>query len=207
MTPHHTIALARYGLDYSHPWSLDATHAEFLKTVIQTLRPATVVEVGCHLGISTLAILEAGAGRVILIDPQITPTVAAMAADYGATVYAESSATALPKLPPCDDMLIFFDGDHSYAAVSEEWRLVTQMRPPPRAILSHDVTAPLFQGPSTEGCLWLWHTLQASGWLCFVDALPRPGQATARGFLVATRTLADHTQVIRAWHHTPATSL
>jgi hypothetical protein len=186
----------KYGVDDKHLWSMDARHAEFVKAVIQTLKPSDVVEVGCHLGVSTLAILEAGAPRVHLIDARITPSVRRMAADYEAVVYEEFSRIALPKIPPSDNLFVLLDGDHSMKAVVEEKRIVDQMRP--RVLISHDVTSQLSIG-GCEGCCWLWHTLQADGWLCFVDALPRAGERTHRDMLVAVRSMEDYAAVARAW--------
>ncbi len=194
-----SINWQKYGVDDKHLWSMDARHAEFVKAVIQTIKPSDVVEVGCHLGVSTLAILEAGVPRVYLIDPHITPSVRRMATDYEATtVYEEFSRTALPKIPPSDNLLVLLDGDHSMRAVVEEKRIVDQMRPLPRVLISHDVTSQLSIG-GCEGCCWLWHALQADGWLCFVDALPRAGERTHRGLLVAVQSMEDHALVARAW--------
>jgi hypothetical protein len=192
------IMYARYGIDDKHLWSMDVRHAEFVKAVALEIKPDVAVEVGCHLGVSTLAILEAGVPDVHLIDPGITPSVRAMAGDYGAKLYEEASRTALPKIPPSGNMLVLLDGDHSYGVVSEELSILERMTPVPRVIVSHDVTSQIYNG-GCEGCMWLWHVLQAAGWLCFVDALPRSGERTHRGLLVATRSTSDHAAVVKAW--------
>lgn len=192
------IDYAKYGIDDSHLWSMDRRHAEFVKAVITSLKPDVAVEVGCHLGVSTLAILEAVVPDVHLIDPGITPSVRAMAGDYGAKLYEEASRTALPKIPPSDNLLVLLDGDHSYGVVSEELSIIERMTPLPRVIVSHDVTSMLSDG-GCAGCIWLWHVLQAAGWCCFVDAMPRPNERTHRGLLVATRRPSDHAAVAAAW--------
>lgn len=196
-----SIKWKKYGIDDQHLWSMDARHAEFVKAAIKSLKPESVVEVGCHLGVSTLAILEAGVPQAHLIDPHITPSVRQMAEDYGATVYEEFSRTALPKVPLSDNMIVLLDGDHTYDVVLEEAELLDRMNPSPRAIISHDVTSVLGHGGAgCEGCCWLWHVLQAAGWLCFVDALPRPDERTHRGLLIATRSPADYVAVVKAWN-------
>lgn len=193
------IAWQKYGISQAHLWAMDAIHAEFVKAAVCELKPDVAVEVGCHMGTSTLAILEAGVPQVHLIDTAITPSVRAMADNYGAKTYEEESRTALPKIQPSNNMLILLDGDHSYEAVTQEAEIIEAMQPLPRVIVSHDVTTQLSEG-GCEGCSWLWAMLQAAGWLCFVDAIPRAGQRTHRGLLIATRTLEDHAAVVRAWH-------
>lgn len=190
----------KYGIDDRHEWSMDARHAEMVKAALQALKPQVVVEVGCHLGISTLAILEAGVPDVRLIDARITPSVRQMADDYGATVYEEFSHTALPKIQAADNLVVLLDGDHSYPVVSAEAGILSRMDPLPRVIISHDVTSQLL-GMGCEGCCWLWHVLQSTGWLCFVDAMPRAGERTARGLMIATRSAADYMAVVDACSH------
>jgi hypothetical protein len=192
------IEWGRYGIadQMGSLWSMDARHAEWIKAAIQRLKPNIAVEVGCHLGVSTLAILEAGVPDVRLIDTVITPSVRRMAEDYGAAVYRESSETALPKMPPLKDGVVLLDGDHSYAVVSREASILNDNVP--RVIIAHDVSS-LLVGLGCEGCIWLWHMLQAAGWLCYVDCIPRSGERTNRGVLIATRRLADHEAVTASW--------
>lgn len=192
------IDWARYGIA-GHPgseWSMDARHAEWVKTSLASLKPTAAVEVGCHLGVSTLAILESGVSDVHLIDIAISDSVRQMAADYGAKLYEETSESALPKVPASTNVAVLLDGDHSLPVVQKEAELVDRLRP--RVVIAHDVTAQHI-GLGCEGCSWLWHALQRSGWFCYVDCMPRPGERTARGLLIATRTPEDHAAVAAAW--------
>ena len=192
------IDWARYGIA-GHPgseWSMDGRHAEWVKAALVALKPATAVEVGCHLGVSTLAILEAGVTDVHLIDVRITDSVRAMATDYGATLHEETSEMALPKVPASTNMAVLLDGDHSLPVVQKEAELLDRMAP--RVVIAHDVTAQHI-GLGCEGCAWFWHALQCSRWYCYVDCMPRQGERTARGLLIATRTPEDHAAVVAAW--------
>lgn len=187
----------RYGLE-SHPgseWSMDARHAELVKATLKRLRPTTAVEVGCHLGVSTLGILEAGVPNVHLIDVVMQPSVRRMAEDYGAKLHECRSDLGLLSIPPSDNLAVLLDGDHSLPAVQLEARLIGPMKP--RCIISHDVTT-MLTGLECEGCIWLWHTLQAAGWFCFVDCVPRQGERTSRGLMIATHTPEDYAQVVAA---------
>lgn len=186
-------------LEPGSEWSMDARHAKWLKASLVALKPTTAVEVGCYLGVSTLAILESGVPDVHLIDVRLTESVRQMAADYGATLYEERSETALPKVPASNNMAVLIDGDHTMPVVRAEAHLVSQMQP--RCIIAHDVTAQHL-GLGCQGCSWLWHTLQCSGWYCYVDSVPRPDERTARGLLIATLTPEDHATVVQAWRET-----
>lgn len=192
------IDWARYGLEgqLGDEWSMDWRHAEWAKATLVALQPDTAVEVGCHMGVSTLAILEAGVPNVHLIDIAVRPSVRQMAADYGATVYEERSETALLKVPASNNMAVLLDGDHTLPTVQAEAAILNTLGP--RCIIAHDVTAQHI-GLGCEGCTWLWHALQCSGWYCYVDTVPRPNERTARGLLIATRTPEDHAAVTKAW--------
>lgn len=192
------ISWERYGIA-DHPgseWSMDVRHAEWVKAALLALKPATAVEVGCLFGVSTLAILEAGVPDVHLIDVRILGSVRQMATDYGATLYEETSETALLKVPASTNLAALIDGDHSLPVVQKEAEILNRMAP--RIVLAHDVTAQHI-GLGCEGCSWLWHALQCSGWFCYVDCIPRQGERTARGLLIATRTPEDHAAVVAAW--------
>jgi hypothetical protein len=193
------IMYARYGIERQPgtEWSMDDRHAKWIKGTLVRLRPELAVEVGCHLGVSTLAILEAGVPDVRLIDIRFSDSVKAMAADYPTTLYEERSETALPKMPPLHNAAVLLDGDHSLAVVQAEARLLADNLP--RVLISHDVTAQLI-GLACEGCCWLWHTMQSSGWYCYVDCLPRKDERTARGVMIATRTPEDYAAVVEAWN-------
>jgi hypothetical protein len=193
------INYTRYGLENQpgSDWSMDDRHCEWIKGTLVRLRPDLAVEVGSHLGVSTLAILEAGVPDVRLIDIRFTNSVRAMAADYPVTLYEERSETALPKMPALHNAAVLLDGDHTLSAVQAEAKLLASNLP--RVLIAHDVTAELV-GLQCEGCIWLWHAMQCSGWYCYVDCLPRDGERTSRGVMIATRTPEDHAAVVAAWH-------
>jgi hypothetical protein len=190
------ISWTKYGIDDTHLWSMDARHARWINASLRLLKPQTVVEVGSHFGISTLAILEAGPFDVHIIDQKITDSVRVMAGDFAATLYEEKSETALLKIPHSENLAVLLDGDHSTEVLQLEMRLVEKMRP--RVIIAHDVTSPLI-GIGCDGCAWLWSYLQMSGWLCYVDSVIRPGERTSRGLLIATNDPRDHAAVVQAW--------
>jgi len=193
------INYARYGIE-TQPgteWSMDDRHAEWIKGTLVRLRPDLAVEVGSHLGVSTLAILEAGVPDVRLIDIRFSESVRAMAADYPVTLYEERSETALPKMPALQNAAVLLDGDHTLPVVQAEAKLLASNVP--RVLIAHDVTAELI-GLQCQGCMWLWHAMQCSGWFCFVDCLPRDGERTSRGVMIATRTPEDHASVVAAWN-------
>jgi len=193
------INYARYGIE-NQPgteWSMDDRHCEWIKGTLQRLRPELAVEVGCHLGVSTLAILEAGVPDVRLIDIRFSESVRAMAADYPVTLYEERSETALPKMPPLQNAAVLLDGDHSLEVVKTEATLLGGNLP--RVLIAHDVTAELI-GLQCQGCIWLWHAMQSAGWFCYVDCLPRNGERTSRGVMIAARTPEDYAAVVAAWN-------
>jgi hypothetical protein len=193
------INYARYGIE-NQPgteWSMDDRHCEWIKGTLQRLRPELAVEVGCHLGVSTLAILEAGVPDVRLIDIRFSESVRAMAADYPVTLYEERSETALPKMPALHNAAVLLDGDHSLEVVKTEATLLGGNLP--RVLIAHDVTAELI-GLQCQGCIWLWHAMQSAGWFCYVDCLPRNGERTSRGVMIAARTPEDYAAVVAAWN-------
>lgn len=198
------IDWARYGIadEPGSDWSMDARHARLVKAVLRRLAPPIAVEVGSHLGVSTLAILESGVPDVRIIDVAITPSVRQMADDYGASLYEEPSETALPKMPPLSEAVVVLDGDHSLPAVRREAEILKGNTP--RCWILHDVTGQLMS-LGCEGCMWLWHVLQSSGWYCLVDCMSRsPGERTGRGLMIATATVSDHQAVVDAYREVHA---
>lgn len=198
-----TIHWERYGIagECGSEWSMDARHAEWIKAALVSLQLDTAVEVGCLFGVSTLAILEAGVPDVHLIDVRITDSVRQMATDYGAKLYEETSEAAMPTVPTSTNMAVLIDGDHSLAVLQKEYTLLARLAP--RVVIAHDVTAQ-HVGLGCEGCSWLWHEMQQAGWYCYVDSLPRTGERTSRGVMIATRTPEDHAAVVASWREVNA---
>lgn len=189
----------KYGLleAVKHPNSMDVRHAEWIKSSLSRIKPTNAIEIGCWAGVSTLAILEAGVPNVHLIDITIQGSVQAMAADYRAATHQAKSEDVLPRLGSLADLAVLIDGAHDYDSVRSEWGLVSSMLP--RVVIVHDVTSPHLGLLAHEGPMWLWHQMQASGWLCAVDAMKRENEYTHRGMAIATRSLEDYLLVIQAY--------
>jgi len=185
-------------------WSMDRGHGEWMLTVLRALEPRCVLEIGCHLGVSTTAIVKAYddgcVDQVHLIDVQLRPTVLAMARP-GVTFHERPSVEALPEIRPGGDLVAVIDGDHSLACVSRELPLVLDKGP--MAIIAHDVTAEAAGYQQCDGARWLWEELQRRGWFCHVDCRRRPNAKTHRGLLVACRDKnVDGAAVVNAWAET-----
>lgn len=185
-------------------WSMDRVHCEWMLAVLRALEPRCVIEIGCHLGVSTTAIVKAYddgcVDQVHLIDVQLRPTVLAMARP-GVTFHERPSVEALPEIRPGGDLVAVIDGDHSLACVSRELPLVLDKGP--MAIIAHDVTAEAAGYQQCDGARWLWEELQRRGWFCHVDCRRRPNAKTHRGLLVACRDKnVDGAAVVNAWAET-----
>lgn len=185
-------------------WSMDRVHCEWMLAVLRALEPRCVIEIGCHLGVSTTAIVKAYddgcVDQVHLIDVHLRPTVLAMARP-GVTFHERPSVEALPEIRPGGDLVAVIDGDHSLACVSRELPLVLDKGP--MAIIAHDVTAEAAGYQQCDGARWLWEELQRRGWFCHVDCRRRPNAKTHRGLLVACRDMSvDGAAVVNAWAET-----
>jgi hypothetical protein len=193
------IDFGKYGLSEAlkNTNSMDARHAEWIKRSLQKIKPQSAVEIGCWAGVSTLAVLESGVANAHLIDITIQDSVRAMAADYRATCHQGSSHDVLPTLCNLPDLAVIVDGAHDHASVRAEWNLLAPMQP--RVVIVHDVTSTHVGLVCHEGPMWLWHQLQASGWICAVDAMPRASEYTQRGLMIATRSLEDYSHVVQAY--------
>ena len=181
-------------------WSMDRLHCEWMLAVLRVLEPRCVIEIGCHMGVSTTALVQAYdegcVDELHLIDVQLRPSVRRLARP-GVVFHERRSVEALPEIRPSGDLVAVIDGDHSLACVQQELPLVLDKGP--MAIIAHDVTAEAAGYQQCDGARWLWEELQGRGWSCYVDCRRRPNAKTHRGLLVATRSTLDAVAVREAW--------
>ncbi len=121
----------------------------YIQPLLQTVRPARILEVGADRGWTTrslLAFCRASGCRLDIVDPAPAPEFRDALAGYGEeyVYHAVRSIEAIPVLATPDVALI--DGDHNWATVYEELNLLfmraaeTGVTPP--IVLSHDVAWP-----------------------------------------------------------------
>jgi len=116
--------------------------------VIDTLKPATICEIGIQSGVVTrhlIARAKALGGRYIGIDPVIEDAVrAALGEGDGVVLHASRSLDVLPLIELPD--LTVIDGDHNYHTVRGELAALVQSweraGKPPFAVLLHDTSWP-----------------------------------------------------------------
>lgn len=175
-------------IELNKTWAIDARHVQWLYRVLKYAKPKTVIEIGCFQGFSSLAIMQAIDKNYVqnahLIDTNIQQSVRDIARE-NVVLHQTFSTTALPEIDDVDDLAVFIDGDHSYTAVAAELPYVLAKNP--RIIIAHDVTATAAGYGDCEGPAWLWGELQAKGWTCVVDCLPRFDELTHRGLLMAAK--------------------
>ena len=184
-------------------WSMDLVHCEWMLAVLRVLEPRCVIEIGCHMGVSTTAILHAYdqgcVDELHLIDVNIRPSVRRMARP-GVVFHELRSVEALPEIRPGGGLAVVIDGDHSLACVQQELPLVLDKGP--MVIIAHDVTSEAAGYQQCDGARWLWEELQSRGWSCYVDSRRRPNAKTHRGLLIASRSVVDGVAVREAWANT-----
>jgi hypothetical protein len=187
-------------------WAIDRVHAEWMVAVLRAMEPYGVIEIGCHKGVSTTAIMQAhsegAVEEVHLIDVLVQPTVRRLARP-GVVIHECKSVDALPSIN-IHDVAVVIDGDHRLSCVREELPLVLAMHP--SVIMAHDVSAEAAGYGDCDGSRWLWEELQRQGWHCAVDCRRRANSRTHRGFLIATRSIPQHSVVLDAWRQTCLTS-
>ena len=122
-----------------------ATLVEVVRSVLEAVRPASLLEVGAYAGDLTRLLLDIAApwdGRVTAIDPFPQPGLEALAAERPALELIRApSFEALAAVSRPDVAVV--DGDHNYYTVSEELRLIAEAsgdRLP--LLLLHDVAWP-----------------------------------------------------------------
>jgi hypothetical protein len=104
-------------------------NAEILLRILDTVRPASVVEVGAYAGDTTrflLAWAKDAGSQVVAIDPSPQDSLAALAESTPElSLIRETSLEALTHIERPEAAVI--DGDHNYYTVSEELRLIDEL--------------------------------------------------------------------------------
>lgn len=134
--------------------SMDARHAAAIRRFLLAIdRPANVIEVGCHHGVSTaevLAACEEADFACTLIDTLFQDSVKAMVREAAGKVHLVTDAghsVAVIGDYVSDQSVVILDGDHRAAYMELESEVLE--RKPPRAIVLHDIAA--FQQPGCDG--------------------------------------------------------
>ena len=186
-------------------WAMDRIHTHWILAVLRAIRPPSVVEIGCHRGVSTTALVQALRENCVkelqLIDVNIQPTVRKMSM-AGITMHEARSEDVLPTIKSRDSLFVV-DGDHSLQCVREELPLV--LATSPLAIVAHDITAEASGYHQCDGARWLWEQLQSLGWHCVVDCRRRENAKTHRGLLIATPIQGYAKSIVTAWRETCGT--
>jgi SAM-dependent methyltransferase len=118
-----------------------ATVKELVIGLLDVVAASSVVEIGAFRGQFTAELLAHGT-RVIAVDPQPAPELAALAeAHPELELVRATSLDALPSLAPADVVVV--DGDHNYYTVREELRLIRAAGAPGPLLILHDVGWPL----------------------------------------------------------------
>lgn len=176
---------------------MDRRHTEFIYHLLMTGRFRRVLEIGCHNGSSTAALVQAvndGANiDVHLCDPDdntvLRRVIDSCRLPDRVTYHCACSLTVLPR-QPWD--LVIVDGNHSLEHVSKELEILLRLEVP--NIIGHDVSAKTV-GP-WAGARRLGDVLRTHpDFRCLVDSVKRSGEWTERGFLFATR---DETAMLAA---------
>lgn len=159
---------------------MDRRHILWIYEILKRMKVERTLEIGVYSGCSSSAFVHAGVVDAHFCD--VTRRADAMQViDGHGTFHQRKGCDVLRDEKPFD--LVFVDGAHDFASVSEE--LTALMDNPPEIIVAHDVNSSAVGFPYCEGAAYLWERLQAWGWHCIVDAKDRPGEITKRGMLVA----------------------
>ncbi len=182
-------------------WSVDRRHIYWLYDLLASGRIRTALEIGCLHGATSAAFVEAlNRGKLehgIFCDVEILPalreTLDRCADQERIRIFTGMSVDLLDAGGSFD--MVFIDGDHRLEAVSAELKRLLRMRP--RCIMAHDTNTTAAGHRDCEGPTYLKHRLQALGWFCLEDSLPRRGERTHRGMFFAT-TDPDLYEIARA---------
>lgn len=121
----------------------------FIRPIISTVQPRTILEVGADAGLTTQHLLEYCADNdcvVNIVDPAPRPRLREVLArfDRGYHYYPLKSVHAIPQVEPPD--LVLLDGDHNWATVHAEFKMLYAhaqgMGVAPPVVLMHDVGWP-----------------------------------------------------------------
>jgi hypothetical protein len=196
-------------------WAIDVRHALMLYNFVRRCQFGSVLEVGCHHGMSTTALVQAVSDNAIqtlwLCDLHFKDAIYHLTEPWtkkGRIKLLEMEATrALRQIETLD--FVFLDGDHTAPATLTEVELIARLGVDHLAL--HDTmtysrpgsaSQPWFDGPALVA-----RRLEASPtWHCVQDAGVRIGEQTDRGFMVASR---DHiagkiaSEVFNFWGKVP----
>lgn len=159
---------------------MDRRHILWLYEILTRLDIDRTLEIGVYSGCSSAAFVHAEVADAHFCD--VTRRADAMSVIEGrGTFHQRKGCDVLRDEKPFD--LVFVDGAHDFASVSEE--LTALIDKTPTIIVAHDVNSSAVGFPHCEGAAYLWELLQVWGWHCIVDAKDRPGEMTKRGMLAA----------------------
>jgi len=164
------------------PWWMDKRHVEFIYDIIMASKFRTLLEIGCHTGCSTSAIIQALKDgcktEVHLCDPDDNEILKKMIGETKITRHMNDSLRVIPQR---EWDLVIVDGDHSLKQVSRELGLLLYYEVP--TIIAHDVTY-----PSCDGAVYLSEALRVHpDYKCAIDSMKRENEYTHRGLLYASR--------------------
>jgi hypothetical protein len=120
--------------------------ADVIFACLEAVGARSVVEVGASHGDFTRELVEwaaKSAAQITAVEPAAQPELLALAERHPELkLIRQTSQEALPELGPPDAIII--DGDHNYATVSEELRLITERAPGAATplLLIHDLGWP-----------------------------------------------------------------
>jgi hypothetical protein len=165
------------------PMFMDGHHLKMLDGVLREHRPATVMEIGSHKGVSTQPLLDALADGVIttlhIVEPSPTPELLARirSCKASASIHLHTQPSWELNIP-CDFVLI--DGDHRWPALADLAVCLAQRTP---IIAMHDTRSLDVGIASCWGSTMAAAILRkASGREWHEDFEKRPGAWTERGF-------------------------
>lgn len=167
------------------PWNMDARHVAILNRVAATGLFSNVLEIGCHLGASTSALVQSqiDGAKFYLTCCDINIT------DSLRSVVARSPRVRLEQQDSFQVIdqsfdLIVLDGDHTLLTVSRELGLLLYHQTP--TIFLHDTNShhvPTCDGPPVARAMLECHP----DFQLLTDCKLRPGEFTDRGITLATR--------------------
>jgi predicted O-methyltransferase YrrM len=142
--------------------SIKPTDAMIVASLVRKHKPRSILEIGSFLGVSTRLLLDASApwkAQVTAVDPNIRHrkfeeprrVVEKMTARYGSeqleivsAFFGKQTRAASLEVPVIGEDwgrsfdFVFIDGDHTYEAVSNNFRLALKFLTPNGVILLHD---------------------------------------------------------------------
>ena len=173
---------------------MDRRHILWLRYLLMQTKVQRTLEIGVHTGASASAFIAANIADAHFADLGFNIEARKVIGDRG-TLHQCKGAEVLLAMPPFD--LVLVDGNHSMEAVAEEIEALDAN--PPLIIVGHDVCSTAAGYPYCEGAAHLHQHLRDAGWLITVDAEDRPGEATKRGMMVATRDADIHQIATDTW--------